>query len=133
MISWEEQSKDKDPAGGSGPHRRGRVSLCLHVSGLRRLNLLDALSPIIAERARGRGADVTWSAGLAGKIMWDNCWIALAPGNQRGGGRDRGGLGDGGGGRLEDSAGTEGGVEFAAAGGGVSTAVGGDSRQRELL
>lgn len=46
------------------------------MSGLPPLNLLDALSPIIAERAQGRGADVTWSAGLAGKIMWDNCWIA---------------------------------------------------------
>lgn len=100
------------------------LPLSLLVSGLPRLNLLDALSPIIAERARGRGADVTWSAGLAGKIMWDNFWIALAPGSQRGEGE------------IEGESETEEGEDRRtrrAQGGGVSTAMGGDSRQRELL
>lgn len=44
-------------------HRRGSVLLSLLVSGLLGLNLLDALSAVIAERAQGWRADVTWSAG----------------------------------------------------------------------
>lgn len=44
-------------------YHRGSVLLSLPVSGLPGLNLLDALSAVIAERARGWGADVTWSAG----------------------------------------------------------------------
>lgn len=68
IISLEELGEDKNPASSRGPHLRGRVFLSLLVSGLLGLNLLDALSPIIAERAQGWGADVTWSAGLAGKL-----------------------------------------------------------------
>lgn len=63
------------------------------MSGLLGLNLLVALSAIIAERAQGRGADVTWSTGKAGGIMWDNCWIALASGNKKEEGKGRGGGG----------------------------------------
>lgn len=63
IISWEELHEDKNPASSRGPHQRGRAFLSLLVSGLLGLNLLDALSAIIAERAQGWGADVTWSAG----------------------------------------------------------------------
>lgn len=54
-------------------------------------------------------------------IMWDNCWIALASGNQKGGKRSRGG---GGGGRPEDSAGTGGGLGPAAGRGFCAMVVG---------
>lgn len=63
IISWEELHEDKKPATGPGPHHRGCIFLGLLVSGLLGLNLLDALSAIIAERAQGRGADVTFSTG----------------------------------------------------------------------
>lgn len=44
-------------------YHSGSALLSLPVSGLPGLNLLDALSAVIAERAWGWGADVTWSAG----------------------------------------------------------------------
>lgn len=44
-------------------HHRGSVLLSLLVSGLLGLNLLDALSAVIAERAQRWRADVTWSTG----------------------------------------------------------------------
>lgn len=48
---------------GLGPHHSGCVLLRLVVCGLLGLNLLDALSAIIAERAQSWGADVIWSLG----------------------------------------------------------------------
>lgn len=63
IISWEELHEDKNPANSHGPHRRGRAFLSSLVSGLLGLNLRDALSAIIAERAQGWGADVTWCTG----------------------------------------------------------------------
>lgn len=63
IISWEELREEASAAISHGARHRGCIFLSLLVSGLLGLNLLDALSAIIAERAQGRGADVTWSAG----------------------------------------------------------------------
>lgn len=122
IISWEELGKDKNPASSCGPHHRGCVFLSLLVSGLLGLNLLDALSPIIAERAQGWGADVTWSAGLAGKLCGTIAGLPWPQETRREGGKRCGG----GGGRPEDSAGAEGGwVRWLQ---GFSTVVGGELR-----
>jgi len=69
------------------PVPRGRVFLSLLVSGLLGLNLLCAL---IAERAQGRRADVTWSAGrrlgnYVGQLL-DCFGIRKPEGRERGGG-----------------------------------------------
>lgn len=64
MISLaEEHCEVESVASSLGPHHRGCVLLSLLVCGLLGLNLLDALSAIIAERAQSREADVTWSLG----------------------------------------------------------------------
>lgn len=64
MISLaEEPCEVETVASGLGPHRRGCVLFRLVVCGLLGLNLLDALSAIIAERVQSWGADVIWSLG----------------------------------------------------------------------
>lgn len=79
-------------------HRGGSVLLSLLVSGLLGLNLLDALSAVIAERAQGWRADVTWSAGCrlgnyVGQLL--DC-LGLRKAEGRGGGSSRRGGREGG-------------------------------------
>lgn len=74
----------------------GSVLLGLPVSGLLGLNLLDALSAVIAERAQGWRADVTWSAGCrlgnyVGQLL--DC-LGLRKAEGRGGYRRSGGKGE---------------------------------------
>lgn len=93
--------------GGACPHPKGCVSLSLIVSGLLGLNLLYALSAIIAERAQAKAADVTWSAGwrlgnYVGQLL--DCLGIRKPEGRKERERGRQGGGEG----LKDSAGTEG-------------------------
>lgn len=76
-------------------YHSGSALLSLPVSGLPGLNLLDALSAVIAERALGWGADVTWSAGCrlgnyVGQLL--DC-LGLRKAEGRGNGVERGGGG----------------------------------------
>lgn len=109
-----------------GPrHKRLCFPLRPLVSGLLGLNLLDALSAIIAERAQDRVADVPWSAGrrlgnYVGQLL-DCLGISKPEGRERGGG-----------GRPEDSVWGEGGGGAVAGGGFCATAVGEEFRG-ELL
>lgn len=119
IISWEELHEDKKPATGSGPHHRGCIFLGLLVSGLQGLNLLDALSAIIAERAQGRGADVTFSAGWRLGNYVGQLLDCLGLRKTRGEGKRSGG----GGGWPEASAGMRGRAGVATQGGFYATVV----------
>lgn len=88
LINWEELHEEGRVASRQGPRHRGCVLLSVLVSGLLGLNLLDALSAIIAERAQGRGADVTWSTGwrlgnYVGQVL-DCCDIGNSEGKEWG-------------------------------------------------